>query len=245
MDNPRTNALLIALLVLGGCASAPSPVSAPSPIRETVVLLPGTSDQAASVVVSVSDGKATPDRPAATPKAAPAGEGSTAAGRAVGVVTVTTPGGTVTLDEPYETAEVTEVGAVSTRKMDESESNQKFGSVLAAQPPRPISFTLYFVEGTDRLTPESVPTINQVKTVMATWPAPDVSVIGHTDRLGSEDANDKLSLQRAEMVKKALVDVGIDGGKIDVVARGEREPLVPTGDEVPEPRNRRVEINIR
>lgn len=239
MGATLTNALLIVLLLAGGCASVPPPV------RDTVVLLPGTSSQAGAVVVSVSERPATIEKPSAAAKAAPAGEASTAGARAAGVVTVTTPGGTVTLDEPYETAEVTAVGGISTRKMEESESSQRFGSVLAAQPPRPISFTLYFVEGTDRLTPESLPTLDQVKTIMATWPAPEVSVIGHTDRLGSQEANDKLGLQRAEMVKRALVEIGIDGGKIEVVSRGEREPLAPTDDEVPEPRNRRVEINIR
>ena len=57
--------------------------------------------------------------------------------------------------------------------------------------------------------------------------------------------NDDLSLQRAERVRELLAKSGIDAGKITVSARGEREPLIPTADDVPEPRNRRVEVNVR
>lgn len=237
MKTPRWMSALPVLLLLGaGCASAPPPV------RDTVVLLPETAGRAGAVVVSVSEGKTTVEK---VRPAAPGGPARAAARRASGVVTVTTPSGTVVLDEPYETADVNAGGGISTRTMDESESSRRFGGVLAAQPPRPISRTLYFVEGTDALTPESEPALAEVKSIMAAWPAPQVSVIGHTDRVGSEEKNDKLGLQRAEMVKRALVGIGVDAAKIDVVSRGEREPLVPTGDEVPEPRNRRVEINVR
>jgi outer membrane protein OmpA-like peptidoglycan-associated protein len=46
-------------------------------------------------------------------------------------------------------------------------------------------------------------------------------------------------------VKDVLTAVGIQATSLDVAGRGEREPLVATVDEVPEARNRRVEINIR
>lgn len=244
MGRLRTASVLLASLILGGCASTPPPAPAPV-IRDTVVLLPATAEQGTSVVVSVLEGTAAAGQPHEAAKGARPAAGPGTGARASGVVTVTTAAGTVTLDKPYETAEVTDAGGISTRQMDEGESGQRFGSTVAAQPPRPVSFTLYFIEGTDRLTPESVPTLNQVKAIMAGWPAPEVSAIGHTDRLGSDAANDKLGLQRAEMVKRALVEVGIDAGKIEIVSRGEREPIVPTDDEVAEPRNRRVEINVR
>jgi OmpA-OmpF porin, OOP family len=46
-------------------------------------------------------------------------------------------------------------------------------------------------------------------------------------------------------VRDELVRVGIPPDRISVAGRGEREPLIPTDDEVAEPRNRRVEINVR
>jgi outer membrane protein OmpA-like peptidoglycan-associated protein len=70
-------------------------------------------------------------------------------------------------------------------------------------------------------------------------------VIGHTDTVGGVEDNDELSLQRAERVKADLVAQGIPADRIRAAGRGEREPVVPTVDNVDEPRNRRVEINVR
>ena len=70
-------------------------------------------------------------------------------------------------------------------------------------------------------------------------------VIGHTDRLGQETFNDMLARKRAEMVASRLVSSGVPLERIEVAARGEREPLIPTADGVSEPRNRRVEIKVR
>jgi OmpA-OmpF porin, OOP family len=70
-------------------------------------------------------------------------------------------------------------------------------------------------------------------------------VVGHTDRQGSLEYNDGLSLRRAERVRAQLVRIGIAGERIGVAGRGERAPLVPTEDGVAEPRNRRVEIIVR
>jgi len=70
-------------------------------------------------------------------------------------------------------------------------------------------------------------------------------VIGHTDRVGMPQSNDELSRRRAEGIRQLLIESGVPPEKLEVVARGERDPLVPTEDEVDEPRNRRVEINLR
>jgi outer membrane protein OmpA-like peptidoglycan-associated protein len=74
---------------------------------------------------------------------------------------------------------------------------------------------------------------------------PDVLVVGHTDKVGSDAANDLLSRQRAEVVRKALIARGIAPENVVAVGRGKREPVVPTADGVAEARNRRVEILVR
>jgi outer membrane protein OmpA-like peptidoglycan-associated protein len=76
-------------------------------------------------------------------------------------------------------------------------------------------------------------------------PSPDILVIGHTDRVGGDEDNDRLSLQRAERVRASLVAQGIAAQSIRAAGRGEREPVVQTADGVDEPQNRRVEINVR
>jgi len=70
-------------------------------------------------------------------------------------------------------------------------------------------------------------------------------VVGHTDTVGSESANDALSRQRAEVVRKGLIARGIAPEDVVAIGRGKRNLLVPTADGVAEPRNRRVEILVR
>ena len=108
-----------------------------------------------------------------------------------------------------------------------------------------MSFLLYFLEGKDALTPESQQVVQQIFAEIARRPVPEIVIIGHTDRVGSVTSNDDLSLRRAEKVRDDLVKLGIPADRMEVAGRGEREPLVPTEDEVPEPRNRRVEISVR
>ena len=70
-------------------------------------------------------------------------------------------------------------------------------------------------------------------------------MIGHTDRVGSVEGNDALSKTRAQTIGAVLIEGGVPADKLETVGRGERDLLVPTEDEVNEPKNRRVEINLR
>jgi outer membrane protein OmpA-like peptidoglycan-associated protein len=162
-----------------------------------------------------------------------------------GVLSVESGGQQTVLDQPYASARVTEPGRVTAGPITEQETRRAFGAALDAQPPRPTSFVLYFLEARDELTPDSRLLLNRIVDEIARRPAPEIIVIGHTDRVGALAYNDALSLRRAERVRDELVKVGIAADRIRLAGRGEREPLVPTADEVPEPRNRRVEINVR
>ncbi len=73
----------------------------------------------------------------------------------------------------------------------------------------------------------------------------DVSVIGHADRSGSKEYNFTLSTKRAQTVRDLLVEKGVDPAILEVTSYGEANPLVPTPDNVKEPKNRRVEVIIR
>lgn len=149
------------------------------------------------------------------------------------------------LDQPYAAARVKEPGQVEPGTVTPQEVQQVFGAALSAQPARPVSFTLYFLENRDDLTAESKQTLTRVIDAITRVPAPEIVVIGHTDRVGTMTRNDTLSLRRAERVREELVKAGVAAASIRVEGRGEREPLVPTADEVAEPLNRRVEINVR
>lgn len=150
----------------------------------------------------------------------------------------------VLLTQPYAAARQTPLGPrayTATAK----EVDTLFGAALAAQPPRPAHFTLYFVEGKDEFTTESTQIVASVFAEIAKRPVPDVLVIGHADNVGTDQINDALSLQRAETVRAALIAHGIAPDAVSAIGRGKREPVVPTAEGVPEARNRRVEIVVR
>lgn len=151
----------------------------------------------------------------------------------------------VLLDKPYAAGDVQTAGTVQAFRFEPADIRSEFGAAIAALPGRPAAFTLYFQEGTDTLTSDSEAEIARVFREIASRPDPEISVIGHTDALGTPQFNDQLSLQRAQRVRSELVRRGIAADRIDVSGRGKREPLVATADGVSEPKNRRVEINVR
>ena len=71
-----------------------------------------------------------------------------------------------------------------------------------------------------------------------------INIVGHTDTSGPTDYNDRLARKRAEKVKAALVERGIDASLINLSSKGESELLVATPDNVREPANRRVNISF-
>ena len=150
----------------------------------------------------------------------------------------------VVLDKPYAAAHPTPLGPRGYESSPQ-EVQARFGTTLAAQPSRPASFTLYFVEGKDEFTDESKQVVDKILAEIAARPVPDVLVVGHTDTVGNDQANDALGQQRAEAVRAALIRLGIPSEDVHAISRGKRELAVPTPDGVAEARNRRVEIIVR
>lgn len=72
-----------------------------------------------------------------------------------------------------------------------------------------------------------------------------INLVGHTDTSGSRAYNQKLSMKRANAVRDALIQRGVDAGTLVVNHRGEEELLVDTADGVREPANRRTEITFQ
>ena len=151
----------------------------------------------------------------------------------------------LTLNQPFSGATVDSEGRIERKSPTAAEVDQTFAAALAAQPPKPISFTLYFDTNSAQVTTASRAQLEALMAEAARRQAVEVQVTGHTDRVGSDADNDRLSLQRAESVRTMLIQNGIKAPFIRAVGRGEREPLVPTADEQPEARNRRVEVTLR
>ncbi len=165
----------------------------------------------------------------------------------VGSVVVTSTAGSQTLDAAGQATGVDAAGEkpVAAFTLPEEEIQKTFGAAIAAQPKLPETFILYFETGGAVLTPDSAKQLPEVAAAAKARPVPDISVVGHTDRVGTDAINVPISIERANTVRDLLVKEGIDPAIIEVTSHGEENPLVPTEDEVAEPRNRRVEVTVR
>ncbi len=165
-------------------------------------------------------------------------------GSASGVV-VTTREGQQLLNLPYLVAEVARSGNIGTATTSAEQVRQSHPQLLAQRPPAPEKFVLEFEPGTSQLTADSQARLANIVARAQARAGGEIVVTGHTDRQGSLEANDKLSLERAQAIRTLLIERGFKPELIDAVGRGEREPVVPTDDEVAEPRNRRAELLVR
>jgi len=129
--------------------------------------------------------------------------------------------------------------------LSEADVARLFGAALAALPPAPKHFTLYFRFESDALTDESSAQVAEILSAVKTLAVPEVVVVGHTDTMGDAKANVALGLRRATSVQKILVAAGIPAATIEVTSHGEADLLVKTPNSAPEPKNRRVEISVR
>ena len=136
-------------------------------------------------------------------------------------------------------------GAIPPSPVDETKFNKDFSEAIAARPALPDHFLLYFETGGTRLTVDSIAMLEKIIEVAGKRPAVDISIIGHTDTAGKAELNEALALKRANEVAAILKDKGLKVQALTVESHGERNLLVQTPDETPEPRNRRVEISIR
>jgi outer membrane protein OmpA-like peptidoglycan-associated protein len=129
--------------------------------------------------------------------------------------------------------------------MDEKTIQKDFAGALAAQPEKPASYLVFFDPGGVELTPESQAETPQIVSAIRARSHPAVSIIGHTDTTGTDAVNMKISLERAEAVAKLLVERGISRSVMTLQYFGKSDLLIPTADQVAEPKNRRVEVFVR
>jgi outer membrane protein OmpA-like peptidoglycan-associated protein len=162
----------------------------------------------------------------------------------MGGVVVERDGEKTVLDKPYAQQSDGLLGG-SNGTSSESEVKAAYGDALAAQPIPPKSYTLYFIEGSDELVPDSKAAFEDIFKEIAARKAAEIVVTGHTDTVGSFADNDRLSRERATSVQKLFVARGIAPDALIAVGRGERELVVSTPPNTPEPKNRRVVITVR
>jgi outer membrane protein OmpA-like peptidoglycan-associated protein len=154
--------------------------------------------------------------------------------------------GSTNLASPRAATRVTTDGPPGTvTTLSDADVKRLFGEALAALPPAPRHFILYFRFESDALTPESTALVPEILKTVKELPVPEVVVVGHTDTMGEAKANLALGLKRATSVRNILVEAGLAASTIEVTSHGEADLLIKTPDNRAEPRNRRVEITVR
>lgn len=129
--------------------------------------------------------------------------------------------------------------------VSEEQLQRDFGAAMRARPAMPEQFLLYFETGGSELTAESKALLQRIVQTALNRTAVDMSVIGHSDTQGAAQANEALALQRATAIAEQLRGLGLANTTMVIESHGERNLLIATPDETPEPRNRRVEITLR
>ena len=85
----------------------------------------------------------------------------------------------------------------------------------------------------------------QILDAIGRRPAPELTIIGHTDQAGPPDFNYQLGLRRAEAVRTEVIATGVDPAMIEVTSHGANNPIVARRPGQPEAQNRRVEVTVR
>lgn len=92
---------------------------------------------------------------------------------------------------------------------------------------------------------ESLSSLRRLDRFLRTNPKVSILITGHTDNLGSDEYNLKLSLQRAQSVQAYLLNAGTSSDRIKIAGKGFREPMLPNSNAANQAKNRRITISIQ
>jgi outer membrane protein OmpA-like peptidoglycan-associated protein len=103
---------------------------------------------------------------------------------------------------------------------------------------------ILFDTGKASLKPAATDQINQVGAVLAKYPDDRIMVVGHTDSVGDDASNQRLSENRAKAVKMQLLSAGVPAENIATEGMGESQPIGSNSTADGRQQNRRVELKI-
>ncbi|WP_242393850.1 OmpA family protein [Anaeromyxobacter oryzisoli] len=121
---------------------------------------------------------------------------------------------------------------------------KKYSLVVVKKEKIEIKQQIHFAYAKARVLPDSFPLLNQVAQVMKDLPDMRVSIEGHTDAIGPEASNMRLSQRRADAVRDYLVSRGISADRLETVGFGPTQPIASNKTEKGRAKNRRTEFRI-
>lgn len=164
----------------------------------------------------------------------------------VGRIEVSTQSGSQILSQANTQTTVSGTSAPSQPKaVSQGDIERTWAKALSAMPDLPRVYQLYFKTGTSELSPAGEVELPKVLDAVKNRANPVVLIAGHADAVGSEQLNIRVSRDRAQVIRDLLASKGVKASDMVVSSHGKRNPLVPTPDGVPEPRNRRVTVTVQ
>lgn len=103
---------------------------------------------------------------------------------------------------------------------------------------------LNFSTGSAQLSTEAAATSTALAAILNQYPTSRIRIVGHTDNIGIESANQKLSLDRADVLRQSLVGQGIAADRIEVAGMGSVQPVADNASEDGRSQNRRIDIEV-
>ena len=160
----------------------------------------------------------------------------------VGKIEIQNNNKTLIVDKAYQQVEALEG---TSEILSKEEVLSKFNESIKTLPSKPISHLLYFKWDSTKIVPKSKKILKTIIKEAKKDTTLYIDIIGHTDRAGNENYNKKLSLRRANSIKKILEKNNIKKEIISIEYYGESNPIVQTRDGVARKVNRRVEVRIK
>ena len=154
-----------------------------------------------------------------------------------------------TIDQPWQVTEVN-LDSLLADYADRVAGGDVHYTPLIKNPTGGDTLILYFGFDEDVLTPRTERQLDIVAGLLKTDPDKELTLSGHTDSLGTDQYNNKLSERRAGAVEKYLLSLGVPRKQIVALAEGEAKPRRPNstadGEDNPSGRraNRRTEIYL-
>lgn len=143
--------------------------------------------------------------------------------------------------ESHQDGETYTITVIEQEKIQEAETAQEMLELLKSK--GEVDLYFQFSTGSANLSQASYQTIRELSTLLKKYaPKLRLSIEGHTDNVGSVDANKKLSLQRAVSVKNELVKNGVQKDRLETIGWGSEKPIAPNDTEKGRLKNRRVSI---
>lgn len=151
------------------------------------------------------------------------------------------------LDQPNQAVQVPRIDVApgTPYLLTDSDVRRIFGAAIDALPQPEVQFVLHFDEGRDVLTAESEAEIPSILNAIRERHSTLITVTGHTDTVDIPERNYSLGLRRAQNVANILLNQGVNQSDLFVSSHGDADLLIKTLRNVPEARNRRVEVIVR